>query len=408
MITQAVFQDHILDQLLVFNEYGITSSYSKNSVDYFVNQFWTSKQRQGNSLHEISYRACFKSELPRFFLERISEPGDVVHDPFMGRGTTPLEAKLNGRIPSGNDINPLSIFLIRPRMNPPSIEQISSCLDTIELPKGNAKISEHESDFLEFFHPKTFHQIRFLRELFLEHLGIGLNVNNPVLDWIRMVCLNRLAGHSSGFFSGRTLPPNQAVSAIAQRKINKKYGLTPPERDLKNIILRKSKSLLRDEIVSSQTEYFLSTGLAENTPHLKDSSVALVVTSPPFLDAVDYSSDNWMRHWFAGLDSKGRGIPSYKSVKEWQLMVKNVLIEQARILKPGGYLAFEVGEIRSSQLLLEELVIEASEGLAIDCLGVMINSQDFTKTSNIWGIMNGEKGTNTNRIILFKRKQDRR
>ena len=85
-----------------------------------------------------------------------------------------------------------------------------------------------------------------------------------------------------------------------------------------------------------------------------------------------------------------------------------MLIEQARILKPGGYLAFEVGEIRSSQLLLEELVIEASEGLAIDCLGVMINSQDFTKTSNIWGIMNGEKGTNTNRIILFKRKQDRR
>ena len=63
MITQAVFQDHILDQILAFNEYGITSSYSKNGVEYFVNQFWTSKQRQGNSLHEISYRACFKSDL---------------------------------------------------------------------------------------------------------------------------------------------------------------------------------------------------------------------------------------------------------------------------------------------------------------------------------------------------------
>ena len=166
MITQAVFQDRILDQILAFNEYGITSSYSKNGADYFVNQFWTSKQRQGNSLHEISYRACFKSELPRFFLTRLSESGDVVHDPFMGRGTTPLEAKLNGRIPSGNDINPLSIFLIRPRMNPPSIEQISSCLDTIKLPNNSSKIIGHESDFLEFFHPKTFHQIRFLRELF--------------------------------------------------------------------------------------------------------------------------------------------------------------------------------------------------------------------------------------------------
>ena len=83
MITQAVFQDHILDQILAFNEYGITSSYSKNGVDYFVNQFWTSKQRQGNSLHEISYRACFKSELPKFFITRLSGFGDIVHDPFI-------------------------------------------------------------------------------------------------------------------------------------------------------------------------------------------------------------------------------------------------------------------------------------------------------------------------------------
>ena len=404
MITQAVFQDHILDQILAFNEYGITSSYSKNSVDYFVNQFWTSKQRQGNSLHEISYRACFKSELPKFFITRLSGFGDIVHDPFMGRGTTALEARLNGRIPSGNDINPLSVFLIRPRMNPPSIEEISNCLDTIRFSNSNSKINDHELDFLEFFHPKTFNQIRFLRELFLEHLGTGLSVNNPVLDWIRMVCLNRLAGHSSGFFSGRTLPPNQAVSAISQRKINKKYGLTPPERDLKNIILRKSKSLLRDKNASSQTEYFLSTGLAENTPHLKDSSVALVVTSPPFLDVVDYSSDNWMRNWFSGLESTANIIPTYRSSEEWKFMVKEVLREQVRILKPGGYLVFEVGEIRSRRILLEELVVEASEGLDIECLGVLINSQNFTKTSNIWGIMNGEKGTNTNRIVLFQKR----
>ena len=162
MITQALFQDHILDQILAFNEYGITSSYSKNGVDYFVNQFWTSKQRQGNSLHEISYRACFKSELPKFFITRLSGFGDIVHDPFMGRGTTALEARLNGRIPSGNDINPLSVFLIRPRMNPPSIEEISNCLDTIRFSSSNSKINDHELDFLEFFHPKTFNQIRFL------------------------------------------------------------------------------------------------------------------------------------------------------------------------------------------------------------------------------------------------------
>ncbi len=38
-------------------------------VETFVNEFWTSKQRAANSLHEVSYRACFKPQLPRFFID---------------------------------------------------------------------------------------------------------------------------------------------------------------------------------------------------------------------------------------------------------------------------------------------------------------------------------------------------
>src|SRR5512138_688234 len=61
------------------------------SIPTYVNEFWTAKQRDAHSLHEISYRACFKPQLPRFFIERLTDPGEVVLDPFMGRGTTPLE-----------------------------------------------------------------------------------------------------------------------------------------------------------------------------------------------------------------------------------------------------------------------------------------------------------------------------
>ena len=79
----------------------------RDGVDFFVNEFWTAKQRQASSLQEISYRACFKPQLPRFFIERLTQPGEVVYDPFMGRGTTVLEAALLGRVPCGCDINPL-------------------------------------------------------------------------------------------------------------------------------------------------------------------------------------------------------------------------------------------------------------------------------------------------------------
>src|SRR6266705_2919031 len=86
-----------------------------------------------SSLHEVSYRACFKPQLPRFFIERLTQPGDVVYDPFMGRGTTPVEAALLDRVPFGNDINPLSLTFARPRLFPPTVEELSERLSQINL-----------------------------------------------------------------------------------------------------------------------------------------------------------------------------------------------------------------------------------------------------------------------------------
>src|SRR5690349_21665769 len=74
-----------------FREFGQTtrrlytsfpSSTGQSDVPTFVNEFWTSKQRAANNLHEISYRACFKPQLPRFFIDRLTCPGELVYDPF--------------------------------------------------------------------------------------------------------------------------------------------------------------------------------------------------------------------------------------------------------------------------------------------------------------------------------------
>jgi len=54
-------------------------------VPTFVNECWTSRQRQASSRHEVSYRACFKPQLPRFFIERLTQPGDVVYAPLVRR-----------------------------------------------------------------------------------------------------------------------------------------------------------------------------------------------------------------------------------------------------------------------------------------------------------------------------------
>jgi len=162
-------------------------------VRRFTNEYWTAGQRQGHSLHEISYRACYKAELPGFFIDLLTRPGDLVYDPFQGRGTTLVEAALR------------------------------------------AYLMDRKRSWKE----------------------------DRIDRWIRMVATNRLTGHSAGFFSVYTLPPNQAVSPEAQIKINE----------------RRRPSLSSRRIPFS--------------------------CPPPFLVVVHYAADNWLRCRGVSNNSKG-------------------------------------------------------------------------------------------------------
>jgi hypothetical protein len=143
--------------------------------------------------------------------------------------------------------------------------------------------------------------------------------------------------------------------------------------------------------------------MAQSTPAIAGASVQLVVTSPPFLDIVQYAEDNWLRCWFSGIDVSGVAIAHHRTEIGWQKMVRDTLIELARTVRPGGHIAFEVGEVRNGKVLLERLVWEAAESLPFDRLFVMVNQQAFTKTANCWGVRNNTKGTNTNRIVILRR-----
>lgn len=390
-----------INGLRAFGDFGQrTVDDTVEGIPYLINEFWTAGQRQAHSIHEVSYRACFKAQLPEFFIKRLTKPGDVVFDPFMGRGTTPVQAALMGRQAFGNDINPLSVLLTRPRLRPITLQAVAEALGTVDWSRGKVE----RDDLLAFYHEETLMKLEALRKWLSERAPLGSNKVDPVADWIRMVAINRLSGHSPGFFSGRSMPPNQAVSIKSQLKINEKLGVSPPVRDVAAVIVKKSKTLLRDGCAPSQVRSSLHTGAAWNTPGIADASVDLTVTSPPFLDIVQYAADNWLRCWFAGIDPETVAIDMHRTEDAWMEMVRHVLTEQARILRPGGYVAFEVGEVRSGKVLLERLVWKAADGLPFERLGVMINDQQFTKTANCWGVANGSKGTNTNRIVLLQRR----
>lgn len=392
--------DTFLADVRALCEFGTpTQELTEGGIPYLVNEFWTAGQRQSHSIHEISYRACFKAQLPEFFIRRLTQTGDAVHDPFMGRGTTLVQAAMMGRKPVGNDINPLSVLLTRPRLMPPTVAQVAERLRSVPWEDGEIE----RDDLLVFYNPDTLRKICALRRWLFERAPLEMTSPDPVDDWIRMVAINRLTGHSPGFFSVYTLPPNQAVSIEAQLKINEKRMQTPPPRDVVAIINKKTRTLLADGSMSPHPPALLGTGLSHQSSYIPDGSVSLVVTSPPFLDIVQYAADNWLRCWFARIDVDSVAIAMHRTEAAWTAMVRDTLIEQARILRPGGHVAFEVGEVRNGKILLERLVWQAAEGLPFERQVVLVNQQEFTKTANCWGVSNNSSGTNTNRIVVLRR-----
>ena len=316
-------------------------------VPTFVNEFWTSRQRAAHSLHEISYRACFKPQLPRFFIDRLTEPGAVVYDPFAGRGTTPLEAALAGRVPWACDINPLSRMLLEPRLAPPSIDDVRQRLASLDLDRP----TRAPHDLEVFYHPATLNEIAALRHYLLERERHG--TLDGVDRWIRMVTVNRLTGHSPGFLSVYTLPPNQATTVPNQRKINEKRGQVPPRRDLRAIVLKKSRALLKDldhgdhrHLARAAEQARLLTKAAHDTPEFAER----VGRPHRHLAAVPDGGQLQDGQLAAMLVLRHRSgevhITNLRRVDRWQAAMAEVFRELRRVLKPGACVAFEVGEVK--------------------------------------------------------------
>src|SRR6266478_50593 len=266
----------LIDELTSFREFRTSTEVKslgegQDAVPVFINEFWTSKQRAASSLHEISYRACFKPQLPRFFIERLTSAQDTIYDPFLGRGTTLIEAALLDRHVAGCDINPLSSILTGPRLRPPTLREVREQLASVNWNYDG----DFNEDLLTFYHPNTLREIYALRSHLLNRNGNHDRSN--VEDWIRMVATNRLTGHSAGFFSVYTLPPNQALTPKRQQKINEVRQQVPPRRSVPDLIIRKTESLLESVTESDRSRLrkiassaLLLTRSADHTPEIKN------------------------------------------------------------------------------------------------------------------------------------------
>ena len=378
----------------------------RGSYTRVTGEFWTESQRQMHSLHYIvSYRASFKPELPEYFIARHTKPGQVVLDPFNGRGTTALQANLMGRVAFGSDINPMSERIAYPKCNPVPLDELQERLNAIGL---NAALpTEGEDDFAMFYHPGTYREIAGLMSY--------LRTNRADADrFIELVALSRLHGHSPGFFSVYSFP-QISVPPENQRKINEQRKQSPDYRPIKPRILLKARHALADARVDHIRA--ASAGNRFETCDARklafpSACADLIVTSPPFLNKADYVLDNWLELWFLGIPEEPvrEGIVQTSSLSRWIDFMKPAIAEMGRVLRKGGVAVVEVGEVvhKGEVVNLDEVIVQMvddlrSEGCKLAVEQVLIHVQEFTKLANCFKVDNNKKGTNTHRLVVMRK-----
>ena len=95
----------------------------------FLDAVYCSSPVAGLTHSFYRYPARFSPQFARKAIEAFTNAGDVVLDPFMGGGTTVVEALALGRRCVGSDLNPLSIFLARVKTTPLSDSDVLALLD---------------------------------------------------------------------------------------------------------------------------------------------------------------------------------------------------------------------------------------------------------------------------------------
>jgi site-specific DNA-methyltransferase (adenine-specific) len=390
---------------------------------------WKAQPRLwGHSLHPMcSYLASFPASLAHAFVARYSRPGDVVLDPFSGRGTTPLEATSSGRIGVGNDLNPLAYLLTAAKLEPATAAESRTRTATLRLLWNAAS-----ADWLEraarlqadpdesaagalprevslAFHPRTLAQVLFVRS--------ALDLEDHVDRFLAAALSGILHGKSPSYLS--TLMPN--TFSMAPRYVRSYAGRTAfrsPERDLFACLDAKLTRLYRDPLPTAAGIALLGDARDAGTRGrnalrargLPDRA-RLAMTSPPYLRVIKYGYYNWLRAWFLGLDVRAidRSLDDAHRREPYLAFLGDVLRDLRPALTDDGIAVLVVGDVASDRgrpqpdgIGLAEQVWEVAAAPAgYRLAGITLDDvHAHRKVTQLWGDEAG-RATQTDRILVL-------
>ena len=259
-------------------------------------------------LHALCpYFAMFPPYFAREMILRHTSPGEIVLDPFSGRGTTLLESVLLGRQGLALDINPVAACVTKAKADTPSLPRVLRALDDLETEfnRQDLDLIRHEKAELPEFFGRAFFRSTLNELLFLR--GQLDWRRNEVECFIAALALGSLHGEmdrSKSYFSNQ-MPRTISTKPNYSLRYWRTRGLWPKKRCVFTILRQRAKFRLqtfrpqRPGVVTQSDVRQASRAF----PSYRNQ-VDAIVTSPPYLNVTNFEEDQWLRLWFLGGEPK--------------------------------------------------------------------------------------------------------
>jgi hypothetical protein len=249
----------------------------------------------------------FPESFAETWIERLTKPGDLVLDPFCGRGTTPLQALLMGRSAVAGDINSVAYCVTKAKTNAPTLAAIRRRITLLESRYDSAIWEKERLALPQFFRwaftSETLRQLLYLRTI--------LSWNSSKTDcMIAALILGSLHGetlHSDSYLSNQ-MPHTISTKPLYSVRFWKERGLRPPKRDAFELLRKRATFRYESPVPDKVATVFHSD--FRNLPGFfktRSSRPRCVITSPPYFDVTDVEEDQWLRLWFLGGPPRPKG-----------------------------------------------------------------------------------------------------
>lgn len=356
--------------------------------------------------------AMFPPALPHYFIHRFTEQGDIVLDPFSGRGTTAVEAMAQNRFGIGNDLNDLAYVLTKGKIANPDIDSALKRID--ELEKGYSR-----TDWIRFsgmpnrirmiFHPETQKNLMYLRQ--------QLDWENDDVDaFLTMVLMGSLHGQSSGFLS-LSMPNTFSMGWNYVKNYIEQNNLRRPNRNAFEIIRTRCKRFLRKGklpgegfAIHDDVRNLASSGLIQH------KSVKMIFSSPPYLKVIKYGLYNWIRLWWLVGDHKDidNKLDDSHALGPYLDFMREVLENTLPLLnQENGLACWVIGDVKGLNLakavwdeIASGMEVNDASGNALRYRLLGIISDDIKSEEKVTKIWNSEKdksgkATPVDRIMII-------